>query len=268
MAGHALRPTTGMTTGMTTDMTGAVRGARKAFPTGLAQPEGGYRFSLDPLLLAAFAPLKKNDRVVDLGAGCGVAGLAALLGGAAREIPAKVLSLDIDPAMSGFALANAVRLGLADSLRAQTLDIRHVRDELPAEAFTMALVNPPYRRQGTGIPCPDGGRERARGETRAVLWDFISAASWLLANRGRLAVVFAANRLSELLVACEKARLTPKRLRLVHSRLHEPARLLLLLAVKNGGSGMRVEAPLALYEGYGEATRLSVSSLAFCPFLA
>jgi len=241
--------------------------AREAFPAGLDQPDGGYRFSLDPLLLASFVLLKKSDRMADLGAGCGVAGLTALLRGAG-ETPVEVLSLDIDPAMTRSAQTNSARLGFADRLRARTLDIRHVRDEIAAESFDVVLANPPYRKQGTGRSCPDEARDRARSESHGTLADFISAASWLLANRGRLDVVFPADRLSELLGTCERARLTPKRLRLVHSRLTEPAGLVLLETVKNAGPGLKIEAPLGLYKGRSKATRLNGAALAFCPFLA
>ena len=56
--------------------------ARRAFPAGLEQPEGSFRFSVDALLLAAFAASRTADvtiRFIDLGTGCGVVGLAYLL---------------------------------------------------------------------------------------------------------------------------------------------------------------------------------------------
>ena len=42
------------------------------------QPEKGYHFSADSLLLAEFVASDGADRVLDLGAGCGIVGLAAL----------------------------------------------------------------------------------------------------------------------------------------------------------------------------------------------
>jgi tRNA1Val (adenine37-N6)-methyltransferase len=245
-----------------------IQAARDAFPTGLDQPEGGYRFSLDPLLLAVFARPKKNARLADLGTGCGVAALAALL---AHPQASSALGLDLDPAMTLAADANAARLGLSDRFAARTLDIRALRHAGPGlepESFGLVLANPPYRRPGTGQPCPGTERNRARFETGASLEDFLNAAARLLANRGALAIVFPAARLPELMSGCLAAKLAPKRLRLVHSRLHEPARLALLEAVKNAGDELTVEPPLILYEGQGEATRMTEAALAYCPFLA
>ena len=239
--------------------------ARRAFPNGLRQPEGGYRFSLDPLLLAAFVRPKRDVRAVDLGSGCGVASLAALL---LHPQLRACRGLDRDPAMTEAALHNAKLLGLEQRYDALTLDVRAACAELPPESCGLVLANPPYRALGTGLPCKDEARTCARFEAQGSLADFLAAAFWLLRNRGSLAVVFPAARLGELLSSCTAARLAPKRLRLVHSRLDEPARLLLLETVKNGGSELLVEAPLELYAGRGEQTALSAQALAICPYLA
>ncbi|MDY0305603.1 MAG: hypothetical protein RBR18_04125 [Desulfovibrionaceae bacterium] len=53
---------------------------RSAFPRGLSQSNTGHRFSVDSLLLASFARIRRKDRRgLDLGTGCGVVGLALLL---------------------------------------------------------------------------------------------------------------------------------------------------------------------------------------------
>ncbi len=239
--------------------------ARQAFPNGLHQPGGGYRFSLDPLLLAAFLRPKKNVRLADLGTGCGVAALYALM---LHPAIRGALGLDMDPDMARCAQDNADLLGLAERYRSQVLDVADVRQSLEPEGFGLVVANPPYRRPGTGLPCKDQARTRARFESGAGLEDFTRAASWLLANRGAFAAVFPAQRLGELMEACRGARLAPKRLCCVHSRLEEPARLVLLEAVKNGGEDMRVEPPLVLYQGQGDSTRMSAAALAFCPALA
>ena len=246
-------------------LTSAALAARQAFPTGLAQPRGGSRVSLDPLLLAAFARPKRNARAADLGTGCGVAALALLL---THSTPKSATGFDIDPAMVDAASRNAGRLGLEGMFEARELDLKSIREAVRPESFDCALANPPYREPGTGLPCQGQERNRARFATSAGLSDFLAAASWLLANRGCLNVVFPAARLAGLLRGCLEARLAPKRLRLVHSRLDEPARLVLLECVKNAGEELAVEPPLALYEGRGEETRMTQAALEFCPFLA
>jgi tRNA1Val (adenine37-N6)-methyltransferase len=237
--------------------------SRAMFPRGLAQSHPGSRFSLDPLLLASFATVKKDDRLLDLGTGCGVAALAALL---AHETEIRAaLGLDIDPELILAAGRNARLVGLADKFSGQCADIRNIETAVGAESFSLVLANPPYRAVGSGQDCPDPARARARSELQGTLEDFLRAGAWGLSNRGRLGLVYPAPRLAQVMDNCLKNRLQPKRLRLVHSRLDEPARLMLLEAVKNGGPGLSPEPPLILYQA--GSSELTPEALAFCAFL-
>ncbi len=241
---------------------------RSSFPRGLVQPEGGYRFSMDPLLLAAFAKAGKDAAVLDLGAGCGVAGLALLL--RADDPGTRLAGYEIDPAMIEAAGENARLLECADRVRVIAGDVRRIREhpDIGPEAFDLVLCNPPYRDPGSGRVPPAKGRLRARFETGGGLADFIGAAAYALRNRGRFAMVIVAERLAAVMAACGEKRLEPKRLVFVHSRIGEPARLVLVECVKNGAPGLIVEPPLVLYRGEGRDSVLTPEALAFCPHLA
>lgn len=140
-------------------------------------------------------------------------------------------------------------------------------EPLAPGSFDFALCNPPYFQAGHGRSCPDPGRGLARCAQGAGIADFAGAAGRLLKNGGRAAFIFPAERLDGLLSALAQARLTPKRLRLVHSRAGEPARLVLAEAVKSAAPGLRVEPPLVLYGPEPGSRALSPEALAFCPFL-
>lgn len=234
----------------------------------MAQPEGGYRFSLDPLLLASFAAPKHGARVLDLGTGCGAAGLALLLRNPDMDL--RLAGLDIDPEMISAAKENGRRLGFDAAFETVCGDVRDIRTipEIGPESHDLILCNPPYRDPGSGRLAPEEGRLRARFETEGAMEDFISAAAYALANKGRFALVILAGRLVSVMAALAERKLEPKRLRLVHSRHNEPARLALLESLKNGAPDLNVEPPLVLYEGEGEASRLTQAALSFCPFLS
>jgi tRNA1(Val) A37 N6-methylase TrmN6 len=242
--------------------------ARQHFPRGLTQPEGGFRFGADALLLACFAAQAAGQRVLDLGTGCGPAGLGLLL--ARNDEATTVVGLDMEPAMVEAASENARRLGLTDRFTAQLLDIRNIREEktvLP-ESFHLALANPPYRHPGSGRRPDHPGREAARFETGGGLPDFAAAAAYALTNGGFLACVHLAERLTHIVAALSANRLEIKRILPVAPRRDAPAKQVLLLARKNGRPGLRLDAPLALYEGSGPETRLREDALRYCPFLA
>lgn len=99
----------------------AIQNAVLRFPCGLRQPPETFRFSIDALLLAAFAtnglhsrakdPTRpKAIRMADLGTGCGVVALAALL--AYPRMTAA--GIELQPALVDAARHNAAMLGLED----------------------------------------------------------------------------------------------------------------------------------------------------------
>ncbi|BFR47560.1 methyltransferase [Nitratidesulfovibrio sp. HK-II] len=282
----------------------AILQARALFPRGLAQPEGSFRFSLDALLLAAFAgegltgmerkPRQKGAiapdarampghgkalAFADLGAGCGVVGLALLLaqpGLTSAGLTSASLTgtgIEIDGQMADAARDNAARLGLTERFRVLRADLAatatSTSDALPkAGSMDLVVANPPYRRHGSGRPSPSSQRTRALFETPETLPAFARAAARLLRARGRSCWVYGPDRLPDLLQELRTAGLEPKRMRCVHSRADGPATLVLMEARRAGRPGLVVEPPLALHRGEGAATALTDEALAFCPLLA
>src|ERR1700751_4264776 len=118
----------------------------------LRQPRQGHRVGHDAILLAAFCPARSGDRVIELGAGVGAAGLAL-----AARVPAVTAAL---------ATENAELNGLAERVRAVALDVL-----APARAFTAAgmapqsaacvLMNPPFNDSARLRASPDSRRRLA-----------------------------------------------------------------------------------------------------------
>lgn len=245
----------------------SVEDAREYFPRGLSQPEGGFRFSADALLLACFAGPGAARSIADLGTGCGVVALSLLLRDEAGC--ASALGFDVNPQMLAAARENADRLGFASRFSACEGNVSNIRRlGLTAESFDLVVCNPPYRETGTGRRPVDAGRDAARFEACAPIGDFASAAAYLVRNRGRVCFIGLPERLPQLLTDLAACRLEAKRLRLVHSRMDAPAKLALVEAVKNARPCLSVEPPLVMYTGEGSETKLSDATLAFCPFLS
>ncbi|MCF8086134.1 MAG: methyltransferase domain-containing protein [Desulfohalobiaceae bacterium] len=242
-----------------------VRQGRARFPRGLTQPEQGYRFAADSLLLACYPRPREGDRFLELGTGCGAVSLGLLLSCGVSGL--RGVGLDRDPEMVRAAEANAALLGFTESFRPEELDVRSVRQSrlIRPESFDLVLVNPPYRRPEQGRQSPVEAENAARVELGAGLEDFLRAAAYALKNKGLLEIVFLADRLPYLMGALAASRLEPKRMRSVHGRRERKASQVLVEARKNGGEGLAVEPPLILYSG--EEGGLSQEALRFCPFL-
>jgi tRNA1Val (adenine37-N6)-methyltransferase len=208
------------------------------------QSRKGYRFSLDALLLAYFASPRGTEKVVDLGSGSGVVSLIL-----AKFYPnLAVTGLELQETLAARAQRSARLNGLESRVRILQGDVRTISTTLPPGGADLVVANPPFRRAGSGRMSPDPERMIARHEIKAELTDFLRAAAYVLANKGRLVLIFLASRLGDLLQAMRSVAIEPKRLRFVHSRRGEEASLVLVEGLKGGRKEQKILAPLVVYE--------------------
>jgi len=208
------------------------------------QSRHGYRCSLDALLLADFALCLDGEHVADLGAGNGVVALML----AYLHPSLSITGLEIQPAMVDRACRNVQANGFVQRVAIRQGDVRKIQDALAPGSFATVVCNPPYRRLSAGRISPGEERKIARHEIAASLSDFLRAGVYLLALRGRMALVYPAVRIVDLLQSMRSADLEPKRLRMVHSFADASASLVLVEGVKMGRSGIEVLSPLVVYE--------------------
>ncbi|WP_051617260.1 tRNA1(Val) (adenine(37)-N6)-methyltransferase [Desulfonatronovibrio hydrogenovorans] len=233
------------------------------FPRGLSQPEQGFRFSTDSLLLSTFITPGNSSKVADLGCGCAVIGLGLILANPGKKI--QVLGLDKSPEMIRHARINIARLGLDDCCSALEKDVSEVvKSDLYPESFDLVLLNPPYRDPGSGRMPADESRKAASFCTANELGLFFEAAGYLLKRKSRLGVVFAGEQLDMLLSSMGQKRLIPKRMIPVYGTIKKRASLVLVEAIKDGGAGLKILPPLVLYN---QDNTLTDRALEFCPFL-
>lgn len=240
--------------------TEAILERRDFFPRGMVQPEGGYRFSLDSLLLACYAAPGRRHVGVDLGCGSGVVGIGMLL--RQPDLTIRGIELNQDAVMA--AEENRVGLHLIDKFSVERGDVASWR---PEKVVDFVVANPPYRELGRGRVSQGEGRKGARFEGQADFYSFARCAAIALKTKGKFTFVHLPERLPELMDGLKRAKLAPKRMRMVHGRAGETAKIVLMEAVKAGGVGLNVEPPLILHEGQGKSTRLTEQVLEFCSFL-
>ncbi len=209
----------------------------------LLQAEDGYRYSLDPVLLARFVNVKNLSRIVDLGAGSGI--LSLLL--ASLSDVEELIGIEIQSELAERSKKNVQLNGFQDRVHILQRDIRNIRDVIPADSVDLVVSNPPYRQPGSGRISPNNERASARHELAGGLEDFIAAASWLLKKGGSFAVIYLVERLPELMMKMIAMGIEPKRLRMVHPRQGEVAKMVLLEGRKGGRPGLTVENPLYIY---------------------
>jgi len=197
--------------------------------------------------LVATAPLpalsSSSSLAFDIGTGTGV--LAAVL---ARRGIMRVVATDRDPRALACARENLERLGLAQQVEVVQADL------FPEGRAALVVCNPPYRRPNTGRISPNKEKQIARHECEGTLGDFIAAGAYLLPAKSRMAVIYSAVRAVDLIDTMRRSRIEPKRVRMVHSFAETEASLVLAEGVKGGKSGVKVHAPLVIYERPNEYT--------------
>jgi tRNA1Val (adenine37-N6)-methyltransferase len=206
----------------------------------IVQPRHGYRFSVDPLLLADFAGVRRGERVCDLGTGSGI--IPLLL--ARLEPSAVVTGVEFQDAMARIAERNVAANTLSDRIEILAEDVVSLKNRFPVSTFDLVVANPPYRRPGTGKISPRAGRDDSRHETTATLADFLAAAKYLVKESGRICFIYHTCRLAELMAQAAAQKLAPLRLRMVHGNSTAPARMFLVQLMKGRAGELRVEPPL------------------------
>ncbi len=240
------------------------RAARQNFPKGLKQPETGFRFSTDSLLLTSFVSVSGKTAILDLGTGCGVIPLGIALNNPDSEL--SITGVEISPDMLESAEHNINLLSFADKIKIIEGNVSNPQFG-SAESFDLVVSNPPYWCEGRGRLCPDADRSRARFEVETGLEDFVKTAARMVRFRGKVCFVFLAERVTQLLAALTDFKLEPKRIKFVHSRIDRPAKVVLVEAVKRGKSGLIVEQPLILFDEKIEGSVYLQSALDYCKFI-
>ena len=214
------------------------------------QAEDVLCYTMDSVLVANFLNLKKQARVLELGAGTGAISLLVALRGAQQ-----VIGVDINPRLVCLLQRSIKHNNLQAQVQALQLDLKAHKQLQKLGVFDVVVANPPYRRAQTGKVRTEAAASSACHELTADLEDFIVAASKVLKTRGRLAIVNLAERLTDTLYFLKKYQLEPKRLQFVHSYSSGPAKIFLLEAVFQANSGgLEILPPLVVYQDNGQYT--------------
>ena len=215
----------------------------------LRQPKSGHRAGHDAMLLAAATPARSGDRVVDLGAGVGAAGLAV----AKRVAGVSLVLVEIDAALADLARGNAASNATAADVI--VLDVTSAAGAFAAaglapDSVDVVLMNPPFNDPARHRASPDKRREIAHVATAATLESWIHAGRRILKSGGVLTLIWRADGLAEVLAALDRGfgslAILP-----VHGDAATPAIRVLIRAIKGGKAPVRMFAALMLNDESG-----------------
>jgi tRNA1(Val) A37 N6-methylase TrmN6 len=210
-----------------------------------AQPRGGFRTGIEPVLLAAAVPAEAGERVLEGGSGAG----AALLCLAARVPGLQGVGVERDPALAALADGNAVANDFG-GLRFIAADLLAAP---PAPPFDHAMANPPYH-PPAGTASPDARREAAKRAAPGLLAAWAQALGAKLRHRGTLTFILPAATLPEVLTAFAAAGCPAVTVQPLWPKQDRPARLILVRGVKGGRTPLQLLPGLVLHRPDGRFT--------------
>ncbi|PIE34889.1 SAM-dependent methyltransferase [candidate division KSB3 bacterium] len=208
------------------------------------QPQKGYRFSLDAILLADFLSVKPDERLIDLGTGNGIIPLLVSVLHPVRQI----VGLELQGRLQDLAQRNVRMNNLESRIHIRQGDLKEVSQMFHVGEFDVLCSNPPYRKIGSGRINPRSEQAIARHEIACQLEDLLTAAKFLIKPGGRVYLIYLPERLGELVSELRRYRLEPKKIRCVHTALQTPASLVLIESQRDASSGLALLPPLFLYD--------------------
>ncbi len=202
-----------------------------------------FSFSIDAILLAHFSTVPKNGNIVDLCSGNGV--IPLLL---SQKTKASIYGVEIQDRLVDMSLRSIEINNLTNQINIINENIKEAPKLLGKDKFDLVTVNPPYM--------PINGQDKninihfaiARHEILTDLRNVINISSQLLKVGGKLAMVHRASRFADIIMFMRNEKLEPKRTRFVHPSKSKEANMVLVEAIKHGGTEMHVLPPLIIYK--------------------
>ncbi|WP_203623762.1 MULTISPECIES: tRNA1(Val) (adenine(37)-N6)-methyltransferase [unclassified Lacticaseibacillus] len=207
-----------------------------------------FAFSLDAVLLAGFAQVKRRSRVVDLAAGNGAVGLFV-----ARRTTNQVTLIELQPRLADMA-QRSVQLNDLRNVDVHQRDLKDAAQIVPKDSVDVVTCNPPYFKvTDQSLTNPNDHLALARHELTTNFHTVCETAAGLLKYQGKAFFVHRPERLEELLSTMAAADLAPKRVRFIHPKADREANMVLLEGIRSGKpAGMRILPPLVVYGPDGQ----------------
>lgn len=225
----------------------------------LQPTSGGHRSGMDALLLAACVPDVDRGIVADLGAGAGVAGFAALNLNPNLEL----VTAEIDPDLANLQVES---LGLTanrhfdDRVTVLTADVTktgtaRLETGLTDNMVDHVIMNPPYNSPNYRKPT-DASKTVAHIMAEGGLDAWFRTAAAITRPGGTFSVIYRTENLPTIL-ACAQGRFGGLAILPIHSRANEPAKRVIVKALRGSRAPMTIVPGLVIHNDDGSFTPIA-----------
>ncbi len=213
----------------------------------IEQRDEGYRFSVEPFLLADFADVSIENKILDVGTGSGI--IPILI---SKKKPAlNIIAVELQKVLSDLAIENVDSAGLSSFIKVVHGDFLEISKKFHTESFDLIISNPPYRKLNSGRINSNPVKAFARHEIKLNLPNLIETSFRLLKSTGRIVLSYPLSRKAEVLKVLSRLKLVPSRLRDVYGRPGANAKFFLIEAKKLRDNYSIKEDSIYIYKADG-----------------
>ena len=217
----------------------------------IIQNKNWFCYGIDSVLLSDYAKrIKNNSNVIDLGTGTGI--ISILL--TAKTNPKKIIGVEIQKEIADMAQRSVVLNHLEDKICILNEDIKKLDRILEVEYYDAIVTNPPYMKANSGLENENKVKSISRHEVECTIEDIAKISYRLLKNYGEIYMVHRPDRLVDIMEIFRRYKLEIKELRLVYPKANAQSNLVLIKAVKNAKSFLKIDKPLYVYRQDGNYT--------------
>ena len=208
------------------------------------QDDDWFKLSMDSVLLANFVTINMGvKKIIDFATGN--APIPMLL---SYRTNAEIYGIEYQKCIYELGIESLKENRLDKKIKLINGDVKDIKNLFKSEFFDVVTCNPPYFKKCDSSHLNENEvKAIARHEVCLCLEDVVKNASYVLKNRGILAMVHRTERMIEIIEMMKKYRLEPKRIQFIYPKVGRDSDLFLIEGVKNGNVGLKMLSPIILH---------------------
>lgn len=199
------------------------------------QDKDGFKFSLDSILIAEYAHVKDNLKILDM-----CSGNAAIPLIISTKTKSSIVAFEIQEEIAVLAKKSVELNRLENQIEVINDDVNNIAKYFNKEYFDIMVCNPPYFKNNSSIYNKEEIKAIARHEIKINLEQIFKISFDYLKNNGILYMSHRADRLDEIINIATKYNLNVKELILVQTK-NSDISMILVKCIKNSKNGMKIK---------------------------
>lgn len=206
------------------------------------QNTDSFKLSIDSILIAEFAKVEKNDKIIDL---CtGNAAIPLIL---SSKYENKIVGIELQKDIFDLAYESVFYNNKEKQIKLINDNVKNIFNYFPGNNFDVVICNPPYFKYlETSHVNTSLTKKIARHEVEIDLGNIFEIASKLLNHKKRFYLVHLSERIEEIILLSNKCNLIVKQIQPIYPKYVKNSNICLFEFVKKANSGVKLLSPLDL----------------------